>query len=407
MVVNQVKVRRRAAMLTRAKLALLSLVVLSLPGSAAACLWDYDTLREERQRFPDALELITGKFLRHSVEFYRWRIEDRKKKLSAQPDNLDYLDDLAVAYEKTGDHAKAIETMMTAEKIKPYRYETKANLATFYVHAGDLPKCLQFVREALAINPDAHFGRERYQMWLVEYILESQVNGKTVVPLRTANAASGANDETKRRSRNFGEFVGKRMGHGGLLAGSELQKAVTGVLGMMRFANFENPILLEALGDLLLTGRDPTVDAKRLAARCYLKASYVTDDPVTKTSYRQLAECAIEFQTQGPYNRIQLPLPELEHDFQEELADAKTWYEDVKAHELGWIHDGKDADAEYDRRYRYEPAAADVRPFIIDEPALPFVVLGGGIVILIAAVWFIRRYNLPVRRPPPRRGPGE
>ncbi len=37
-----------------------------------ACLWDTDTLQMERQRFPDALELITGKFLRHSREFYDW-----------------------------------------------------------------------------------------------------------------------------------------------------------------------------------------------------------------------------------------------------------------------------------------------------------------------------------------------
>lgn len=36
-----------------------------------ACLWDYDTLAMERSRFPSTLELITGKFLRHSPEFYQ------------------------------------------------------------------------------------------------------------------------------------------------------------------------------------------------------------------------------------------------------------------------------------------------------------------------------------------------
>src|SRR6185295_1221475 len=77
-----------------------------------ACLWDYDTLSMERQRFPNALELITGKFLRHSPEFYRWRIADREAKLKAEPSKLAYYDDLAVAYDKIGDDDKAIETIL-------------------------------------------------------------------------------------------------------------------------------------------------------------------------------------------------------------------------------------------------------------------------------------------------------
>ena len=74
-----------------------------MPTLVSACLWDHDTLRQERQRFPDTLELITGKILRHSPEFYEWRIKDRLYKLEADPMNLAYYDDLAVAYEKTGD----------------------------------------------------------------------------------------------------------------------------------------------------------------------------------------------------------------------------------------------------------------------------------------------------------------
>lgn len=66
-----------------------------------ACLWDYDTIQMERQEFPTALELITGKFLRHSDVYYQWRIEDRTPKLSASP-SAELFDDLAVAHEKLG-----------------------------------------------------------------------------------------------------------------------------------------------------------------------------------------------------------------------------------------------------------------------------------------------------------------
>jgi hypothetical protein len=62
-------------------------MAVGLLSSYRACLWDYDTLRQERARFPGALELITGKFLRHSPEFYQWRIEDRRRRLDADPRN--------------------------------------------------------------------------------------------------------------------------------------------------------------------------------------------------------------------------------------------------------------------------------------------------------------------------------
>ncbi|HVK07567.1 MAG TPA: tetratricopeptide repeat protein, partial [Gemmataceae bacterium] len=90
--------------------------LLGLPTAALACLWDYDTLKQERSRFPDTLEIITGKFLRHSPEFYEWRIRDRLKKLESNPNDPRLLDDLAVAYDKTGQHDKAIETMERQEK---------------------------------------------------------------------------------------------------------------------------------------------------------------------------------------------------------------------------------------------------------------------------------------------------
>ena len=65
----------------------LGLLGVSLP-QLQACLWDHDTLLVERGRFPQTLELITGKFLRHSTEFYRWRIADRERQIfSADPED--------------------------------------------------------------------------------------------------------------------------------------------------------------------------------------------------------------------------------------------------------------------------------------------------------------------------------
>ena len=123
--------------LHRPRILCVVLLVLSMTTGVVACLWDSDTLREERDRFPGALELITGKFIRHSRKFYEWRIEDRKARLQVEPDNLSLYDDLAVAYDKVGNQSEAIATILKKEAISAGMYETAANLGTFHIHAGD------------------------------------------------------------------------------------------------------------------------------------------------------------------------------------------------------------------------------------------------------------------------------
>lgn len=168
---------------------LLLLAFLLFPSIVAACLWDYDTLKVERQRFPSVLELITGKFPRHSKEFYAWRVKDRLQRLKTEPNNVAYYDDVAVAYDKLGQQQQAIDTMLLKEKLQPGLYETQANLATFYMHMGQWQTGLMYVEKALQINPDAHFGREKYQKYLAEYVLSRLHDNKLYLPLAHCGGA--------------------------------------------------------------------------------------------------------------------------------------------------------------------------------------------------------------------------
>ncbi len=379
-------------MQSRHRLVGVLLVLAGVPATALACLWDYDTLKQERARFPTTLELITGKFLRHSKEFYEWRIQDRLTKLKADPSNLGYRDDLAVAYEKTGRHAEAVETILAKEKTKPGEYETYSNLGTFHILAGDFEAGLPYIDKALAINPDAHFGRERYQKWLVEYALERKRQGKIEFPLQGRPAAPVP--AVPPGAGAFHAFLEQRLGRGQLSV-EEVQKAAKGVLGMMRFANHDNPLLLEALGDLLLHS-EPHVDAKLLAARCYLKASYEVQDEAARQAYRALAERALHMQTVGPFGTSQLTLADLESEFKAELADADRWYAELKEREIGWIRDGKDADAEFDRLYAEEP--------VLGETGLIASVLGSKLavgaavaLVILAGIMVFRRARRSVR----------
>ena len=112
----------------------------------------------ERQQFPKAQELIVGHFVRHSSTYYKWRISDRNAKELAKRTPADF-DDLAVAYDKLGQHDKAIETILAKIKRWPdiHRYESEANLGSFLIHSGRFEEGLGHIDKAIEINPDAHF----------------------------------------------------------------------------------------------------------------------------------------------------------------------------------------------------------------------------------------------------------
>lgn len=312
-----------------------------------ACMWDHDTLAMERSRFPSALELITGKFLRHSPEFYQWRIRNRLKRLESEPNNLALLDDLSVAYDKTGQHDLAIETAHKAGKLQPGRYETEANLGTFLIHSGKLEEGLVHIDKALRINPDAHFGREKYQKALVEYVLERRKANGPALPL------SVQGDKV-----DFGKFLakGRNSGH---LSVEENRDAIRGILGMMRFGKHDAPVLLEALGSLLSPpyNHDELMgDAKQLAARAYLLASYELPDRGAQMAYRDLAQNTLSMQTDGnTLDAVQMTLGDLESVFKGELAQANAWYSDLRDKEAGWIRDGQDPEAEFQKLYDQDP----------------------------------------------------
>ena len=317
-----------------------------LAQTAFACLWDYDTLLVERSRFPEIHELIVGKFPHHSEAFYQWRIKDRLRRLTSDPDNLRLLDDLSVAYDKIGDNELAIQTALRKESLAANTYETHANLGTFYIHSGRFEEGLQQLDQAIEINPEAHFGREVYQKKLVEYLISRQLDGKIHFPI----------DTTMRRT-------GKRCGFALFILGDqrlepdkvqeEIQQAIKGVTGMMRFGNHASPILLEVLGDLLMA--DSETDAKRLAARAFLKASYETDGVESKAAYREIASGLLQFQTVRQGKNTELTLGQLEGLLRTELDAANTWHDELKADEDQWIKDGANVEEEYREKYLTSP----------------------------------------------------
>ncbi|MGL4464143.1 MAG: hypothetical protein ACRC1K_18495 [Planctomycetia bacterium] len=355
-------------------------------ASAVACMWDYDTLKMERAKFPGALELITGKFLRHSKEFYQWRIDDRLKRLAGGEEAPGLYDDLAVAYHKTGRSKEAIETILEKDRKHPGLYETEANLSVFYTLDGDLENGLKHVDRALAINPNAHFGREKYQKLLIEFLLERKA------------AASAGDRASKNKWFSFGYHL--RSTERINFKEGDREEAVTAVLGMMRFADYDSVLLLDALGSVIgnESGFARDEDAKRLAARAYLKASYETDDPAEKETLRAKAKTVLTMQVRYPSTQTPIRLETLETDFQAELAEADLWYAGLREREIGWINSGVNPETEFDRLYEEEPVvvsterAMTIMEWLTDEGTLQGSLLAAPFaVVFFCLVYSFRR----------------
>lgn len=315
-----------------------------------ACIWDRDTLAMERASFPEVNELIVGYFPRHSKVYYQWRADQITSKERTRWSPADY-DDLSVSYDKLGDPDKAIDTMRDKIERYPDRgvYESQANLGTFYIHAGMYTEGLNHIGQAIEINPDAHFGREVYQMLLVRHVIRSRDAGRGL-PLSASNHAWGED--------TFGRFVLDEAAGGDAAQEQDIDKAITGVLGMMRFGHYDSPILLEALGDLLMfKGMDHGL--QRLAARAYLKASYEVDDPAAAQQYRAKAASAID-------NQQNDSLVALESQLKQEIAEGDAYFAGIEADEQAWIEAGKDLDAEFQRVY-YQTPAFDASPSMLDK----------------------------------------
>ncbi|MEP4078320.1 hypothetical protein [Haloferula sp.] len=164
-----------------------------LTSQVSACLWDRDTLAEETKGRADTSKLIVGWFDRYPPRYYEMRLERVTAELEKRQGDLNLHDDAAVACDRLGRHDEAIEWMerkkalldaLPAADVKEHHYRYLANLGTFHAHRwialpqterdlnlADLRVAEKLVAQAIHENPDAHFGREIYQLLAIRWML--------------------------------------------------------------------------------------------------------------------------------------------------------------------------------------------------------------------------------------------
>ncbi len=235
------------------------LLSIAFAGFAMApCLWDSDTLDTELRGLPESFDLVIGRWHRHSDAYYEDRVARLKTKSMLE---LADFDDLAVAYEHLGQREQAIDVMARkAEALvespnREHQYRYHANLGTFYAHSGRFDDALMQLRRAIEINPDAHFGRERFQIELIEYVAKAKKDPEI---WRHSSFLRFADYNLSQPIVEYraGITVGQNEGHmyrdGGGDRELDWNEAHKAIGGMLRFGGLEGAELYRSLGELYL-----------------------------------------------------------------------------------------------------------------------------------------------------------
>jgi tetratricopeptide (TPR) repeat protein len=141
--------------------------------SVFGCIWDARTLNEEQKEHPDLANIIlnAGKSKPFDPSI---RQDIERLRAQPQPDNVEWINNLAGAYIRMGEPAEAVKLLEPARDRFPNDYGVRANLGTAYHLLGRYADAEKEIAKDLEINPNAHFGLEKYHLALLQYLARDQ-----------------------------------------------------------------------------------------------------------------------------------------------------------------------------------------------------------------------------------------
>lgn len=297
-----------------------------------ACLWDTDTVKDELHGVPQTEALIRGRWYRHSPELYRYRVDSLTSKLASQELSLSQFDDLAVAYERLRRRDEALAVLEAKrERLKKepdpeHQYRYHANRGTILAHDGRLEEGIIELEKAIAINPDAHFGRERYQILLLKYIHSTKSDKQLWV---RENFLSNADFWFWERAVTNGlSFTSEGPRREEL----KTEDAREAIMGMIRFGGLEGPELYRALGDVEL------VDGNIHTAWWMYRYAIHMDHPAKAQISKSLSAIETHWQSSW-YGNYALPT---EATFERIYIDGQKWLDTFQKLELESLERGED-----------------------------------------------------------------
>ena len=139
------------------------------PLPISACIWDADTLADEKKKSPDMAALIlgTGQTIRNTNALI-----NRLKSLKSAPRESDpaWWNDLAGAHLRLGNAQEAANLLEPLLARFPDDYGIHANLGTAYHLLGRYADAEREIARDLELNTNAHFGLEVFHLALLQYL---------------------------------------------------------------------------------------------------------------------------------------------------------------------------------------------------------------------------------------------
>jgi tetratricopeptide (TPR) repeat protein len=151
-------------------LAVVTAFVLLPVADARACGWDWETYHAEAKSLPCVHDALLGYWPKHTDAYHETRIAAADYGLRWVPGWTEGLDAKGISLLKLGRLEQAEVIMRRRHAIAPDAYPSHANLGTLYTFTGKLDAALLHIDVAMAREPNAHFGREKYHRALVVFL---------------------------------------------------------------------------------------------------------------------------------------------------------------------------------------------------------------------------------------------
>jgi hypothetical protein len=278
-------------------------------------------------RYAMVHDVLHDRYPRHGKVYYQERnrralgvIEKNKDAAGLPlPEQFGLIDDLGVGLDSIGEHAEAVRwlrlKLQAQQKLGHHGkalYTTYANLGTFIIHGsaakamqGDknaqesVREGLQHLNKAIVVNPEAHFGREVWQVHAAEFMLAASNDRSVLLEYdmignsltweyhrrrephavgrpETRRVAAYLNDPPDPREAaslrqaitHVGkESNGKRDSPISLKAPVPFDEPCLGIIGMWRLGGGASPQFALALGEIMIR-----VNQRQLAWTAYQRA---------------------------------------------------------------------------------------------------------------------------------------
>lgn len=366
-------------------------------------------------------DVLHDRFPRHGPAYYR----EQKRANKFVPEGIE---DYCIALDALGEHQEAVRLMRLHLKDRTVRgdagakaYTTYANLGTILVHKAlaqpdssasreELREGIEFLKKAIEVQPDAHFGRAIWHVAFAEFqlavledpklALKFDMIGNRLEPrpawMRGTMALHHPFGDMEKKMRHRGSIttVGAEEGWAAEAKLSVKERVpfdepVLGIVGIWR-QDGAHPYLAIALGNIMAR-----VGQQNLAWCAYQRAQIEMDRFIADTFVRAglVAFCM----TQQVAMRVDEDVPPR---FDAELKYGQDYQSEYQTFEekqfgRGWLADGADFYKEFDEGRLPIATVPGREDFVAVDELQLLLILGFGLcgagLLAMSSAWLITR----------------